>query len=124
MCYPSQARLEIYGTEGTLFVPDPNGFGGPVRLLRQEGGAPMEIPLCFDYAENSRALGLADMAKALQTGRDPRKGWKQTYHVLEVMQSFEKSSNSGAAVPITSRYVRGAAMKHNPVHGILDWTAV
>lgn len=120
VCYPSQARLEIYGTEGTLFVPDPNGFGGPVRLLRQEGGAPMEIPLCFDYAENSRALGLADMAKALQTGRDPRESWKQTYHVLEVMQSFEKSSNSGAAVPITSRYVRGAAMKHNPVHGILD----
>ena len=64
VCYPSQARLEIYGTKGTLFVPDPNCFGGPVKLLRQEGGEPMEIPLCFDYAENSRALGLADMAKA------------------------------------------------------------
>ena len=120
VCYPGQARLEVYGTKGTLFVPDPNGFGGPVKLLRQEGGEPMEIPLCFDYAENSRALGLADMAKAIQTGRDARESWKQTYHVLEVMQSFEKSSNSGAVVPITSKYVRGEAMKNNPVHGILD----
>ena len=120
VCYPSQARLEVYGTKGTLFVPDPNGFGGPVKLLRQEGGEPMEIPLCFDYPENSRALGLADMAKALQTGREPRESWKQTYHVLEILQSFEKSSDAGAVVPIASRYTRGEPMKNNPVHGILD----
>lgn len=120
VCYPSQARLEVYGTKGTLFVPDPNGFGGPVKLLRQEGSEPMEIPLCFDYPENSRALGLADMAKALQTGREPRESWKQTYHVLEILQSFEKSSDAGAVVPIASRYTRGEPMKNNPVHGILD----
>lgn len=120
VCYPSQARLEVYGTKGTLFVPDPNTFGGPVKLLRQEGGEPMEIPLCFDYPENSRALGLADMAKALQTGREPRESWKQTYHVLEILQSFEKSSDAGAVVPIVSRYTRGEPMKNNPVHGILD----
>ncbi len=120
VCYPSQARLEVYGTKGTLFVPDPNTFGGPVKLLRQEGGEPMEIPLCFDYPENSRALGLADMAKALQTGREPRESWKQTYHVLEILQSFEKSSDAGAVVPIASRYTRGEPMKNNPIHGILD----
>ena len=120
VCYPSQARLEVYGTKGTLFVPDPNTFGGPVKLLRQEGGEPMEIPLCFDYPDNSRALGLADMAKALQTGREPRESWKQTYHVLEILQSFEKSSDAGAVVPVASRYTRGEPMKNNPVHGILD----
>jgi predicted dehydrogenase len=27
-------RIEIYGTEGTLGVPDPNGFGGSVKLRR------------------------------------------------------------------------------------------
>ena len=118
--YPEQARLEIYGTKGTLFVPDPNGFGGPVKLLRPEDGQVREMPLCFDYSENSRALGLADMAKAIQTGRDARESWKQTYHVLEVMQSFEKSSNSGTVVPIESKYVRGEAMKNNPLHGVLD----
>ena len=120
VCYPNQARLEIYGTKGTLFVPDPNTFGGPVKLLRQEDGEVRELPLCFDYAENSRALGLADMAKAIQTGRDARESWKQTYHVLEIMQSFEKSSNSGTIVPIESKYTRGEPMKNNPLHGVLD----
>lgn len=120
VCYPGQARLEIYGTKGTLFAPDPNTFGGPVRLLRQEGGEVREVPLCFDYAENSRALGLADMAKALRTGRDPRESWKQTLHVLEIMQSFEKSSRSGAAVAIESKYTRGEPMSDEGVRGILN----
>ena len=101
-------------------APDPNTFGGPVRLLRQEGGEVREVPLCFDYAENSRALGLADMAKALRTGRDPRESWKQTLHVLEIMQSFEKSSRSGAAVAIESKYTRGEPMSDEGVRGILN----
>ena len=120
VCYPGQARLEIYGTKGTLFVPDPNTFGGPVRLLRQEDGEVREIPLCFDYAENSRALGLADMAKALQTGSDPRESWKQTLHVLEIMQSFEASSRSGSVVPMESKYTRGEPMSDSGVRGVLD----
>ena len=62
--YWGQARLEVYGAEGTLVCPDPNGFGGPVELYRPEDGTRRELPLLFPYAENSRALGLADMAKA------------------------------------------------------------
>ena len=86
---------------------------------QQEGGEAQEIPLCFDYAENSRGLGLADMAKALRTGRAPRESWRQTLHVLEIMQSFEKSSNSGAAVVIESKYERGEPMADGGVHGVL-----
>ena len=55
--------IEVYGTEGTLFVPDPNCFGGPVRLFRPEDGTLREVPLMYDYPENSRALGLADMGQ-------------------------------------------------------------
>lgn len=120
VCSPAQARLEIYGTQGTLYAPDPNCFGGPVRLLRQEGGAPQEIPLCFDYAENSRGLGLADMAKALCTGRPFRESWEQTLHVLEIIESFAESSRTGRAVAIESVYRRGAPMQNNPLHGVLD----
>jgi len=118
--YPHQARLEIYGTKGTLFVPDPNTFGGPIKLLRPENKEIVEMPLCFDYSENSRGLGLADMAKAIVDGREARESWKQTYHVLEIMQSFEKSSNAGALIKLESKYTRGEPMKNNPIHGILD----
>ncbi len=118
--YKQQARLEIYGSKGTLFVPDPNTFGGPIKLLRPEDGEYREMPLLFDYKENSRGLGVADMAKALQTGRDYRAIYKQTYHVLEILTSFEKSSKEGKSITLETAYNRGLPMLNNPIHGILD----
>jgi predicted dehydrogenase len=66
-------RIEIYGSEGTLSVPDPNTFGGPVGAV--EG--PMategeEIPLVPIRRYNSRSLGVADMAHAIRSGRPHR----------------------------------------------------
>lgn len=118
--YKQQARFEIYGSEGTLIVPDPNYFGGPIQLLRPEDGEYKEMPLLFDYKENSRGLGLADMAKALASGRDFRANYNQTHHVLEILTSFEKSSAAGAYLPIKTKYTRSEPMKHNPINGILD----
>ena len=117
--YPNQARLEIYGTKGTLFVPDPNGFGGPISMFKD--GKTEDVPLAFPhYAENSRALGLADMAKALETGRFCRTDYHQTQHVLEILTAFEKSSDAGKILPITTKYERKPPMKVNPENGVLD----
>ena len=118
--YTQQARLEIYGSKGTLSIPDPNTFGGPIKLFRPEDGEYKEIPLLFDYKENSRGLGLADMAKALQTGRDFRANYNQTQHVLEILTSFEKSSKEGRYIPLETTYNRGVPMVNNSIHGILD----
>ena len=118
--YDTQARLEIYGSKGTLIVPDPNCFGGPIRLLRPEQGEYKEMPLLFPYQENSRGLGLADAAKAIAEGRDPRAGYQQTYHVLEVMQSFQKSSEEGRFVEIESKFERKAPMRDDLLKGVLD----
>lgn len=114
------AALEVYGSEGTLFCPDPNTFGGEVKLLRHGGGEAKVIPLCFGYPENSRALGLADMAKALQTGRDFRASCRQTLHVLEVMTSILRSGAEDKFIKIKSDYERPAPMKNSPIPGILD----
>lgn len=87
--YPQQARLEIYGTEGTLFLPDPNCFGGPVKLFKPTDGEVREMPLCFDYRENSRALGLDGMAAALREGkRNFSCDCKRTLHVLELLEKL------------------------------------
>jgi len=118
--YDTQARFEIYGSKGTLILPDPNYFGGPIKLLRPEQGDYKEMPLVFDYDDNSRALGLADMAKALQTGRGYRASYKQTLHVLEILTSFEKSSNEGKYISLETSYEREIPMKNNPLIGILD----
>ena len=141
--YTAQARFEIYGTKGSLMVPDPNTFGGPVLLLRPEDAAAeaaapkadpglarrgvpdfyrgwKEVPLLYDYAENSRGLGLADMAKAIRTGRDHRANYQQQRHVLELMTGFSKSCESGAYIPMQTKYTPTAPMENNPMHGILD----
>ncbi len=117
--YDNSASLEIYGTKGTLRVPDPNGFGGPVMLLRPEDGIFREIPLVFDYKDNSRGLGVADMAKALCEGRDMRASGQQTLHVLEIMTAFEKSSREGRTVKLESAYERKNAMTDDGISGIL-----
>ena len=103
--------IEIYGTLGTLSVPDPNTFGGPVRLYRPERRAFLEIPVTFNYPDNSRGLGLADMAAALAEGRKPRAGIDLTYHVLEVMTGFYRSADSKTQVEIQSAPERPAPME-------------
>ena len=87
-------RIEIYGSEGSLSVPDPNTFGGPVRLFKPGNGW-QEVDLTHGYTQNSRGLGLADMVKAIQTGRPHRANGDLAFHVLEAMLAFEKSSRTG-----------------------------
>ena len=118
--YKDSARLELYGTNGTLLLPDPNYFGGAIQMLRPEDGEYKEIPLMFDYKENSRGLGLADMAKALKTGREFRADCQQILHVLEIMTAFEKSSTKREYIPMQTKYQRRMPMKNNPMCGILD----
>lgn len=112
--------IEVYGTEGTLFVPDPNEFSGPIRLYRPEDGAVRDLPTMYDYKENSRALGLADMCNAILTGRDFRANWNQTLHVLEIMTAFEKSSELERTLTLETKYERGAAMIRSALRGTVQ----
>ena len=103
-------RIEIYGSEGTLCVPDPNYFGGPVRVYNASSEGFKEIPLLFGYSENCRGLGLADMAIALETGRVPRANGDLLYHIVEVMTSFERASSERTFIDIESTVDRPEPM--------------
>ena len=112
-------NIEIYGTEGSLGVPDPNSFGGPV-LLRKPGDKDWsDMPLTHIYAENSRGLGVADMAYALRSGRPARASGELAYHVLDVMHAFHDASRDGRHVELTSGY-RPAPLPVGLEHGKLD----
>lgn len=100
--YDRQSFLEIYGTAGTLRVPDPNTFGGSVQLYRPEEGAFKEMPLLYGYKENSRGLGLAQMARALREGTPFAADARRTLHVLEILTAFEKSSDAGQEIALES----------------------
>lgn len=87
--------IEIYGSEGTLLVPDPNTFGGPVRIRKRDENDFTEVPLAYGYAQNSRGLGVADMATVILEGGKHRANGELGYHVLEAMHGFHDSSDSG-----------------------------
>ena len=96
--------IEVYGEKGTLFVPDPNTFGGPVKLYRPEDGEVREMPLLFENRENSRGLGLLEMARAIRDGRDDFiTSSRRTFHTLDVLTAFDRSSLAGRAIEMEKR---------------------
>jgi predicted dehydrogenase len=103
--------IEIYGTEGSLRVPDPNTFGGPVYVSRFRAEAWSEIPLLKDYPDNSRGLGITDMAEAITEGRPHRANGELAYHVLEVMHGIHDASASGQYYTVKSSCTRPEPLK-------------
>lgn len=95
-------RIEVYGSEGTLVVPDPNTFDGPVRLSRAGSREWVDVPLTHGHTGNSRGIGAADMAKAIRTGRAHRASGALAYHVLEAMHGFHIASEEGRHYRLSS----------------------
>jgi predicted dehydrogenase len=102
-------RIEIYGAEGSLSVPDPNGFGGQVRVWRPDTQW-QDVPLTHGYAENSRGLGVADMAEAIRAGRPHRANGDLGFHVLDSMHAILASARDGRRIDLTSQCERPEAM--------------
>lgn len=119
-------RYEIYGTEGSVSMTDPDPLAGPdifhgeTRLRRKDEtdwsgnpatlGLPRKeeltpwaiIPPCYDYNSNSRGLGLSDMARAIRKGGDFRANGQMAYHVLEIMHGLYDSAESGKYYTMTT----------------------
>ena len=101
-------RIEVYGTEGTLSVPDPNTFGGPIRLKRKGDERWHEVPLIHSFTE--RGLGVADMAQALRMNSPHRASGELAYHVLDVMQSIQDAADERRFVEVASTCERPAPL--------------
>ncbi len=91
-------NIEIYGTEATLSVPDPNTFGGPVAIRRRGEREWGEIPLTHANADQCRGIGLADMIRAVQRDRPHRASLELSTHVLDLMESIVRASDEGVHV--------------------------
>ncbi|MFZ4507354.1 MAG: Gfo/Idh/MocA family protein [Fimbriimonas sp.] len=100
--------LTVYGTEGTLLVPDPNGFGGEI-LLAKPGKEWEAVPLTHGFAGNSRGVGVLDMAYAIRTGTSHLASGDLALHVLDVMQSIKEASEKGHHVELTTTVARPGA---------------
>lgn len=115
------APIELYGEEGTLFVPDPNFFGGDVRYTKRDSGSkalpkwdhPLGVPNQKhgdSMLANYRTAGLADMAIAIQEGRPHRCSMEAALHAVEVMTGILKSGETGKFVTMQTTCERPAAL--------------
>jgi predicted dehydrogenase len=102
--------IEIYGSEGSLKMGDPDYFSGPVWLRRGKAENWSEIPLVSRYTENSRGLGIVDMAEAISEARTHRASGEQAYHVLEIMHGIHDASASGRYYELKSTCSRPAPL--------------
>lgn len=108
----------IYGTEGILYLPDPNGFGGEVRVLpnwaHDATPASMRTLDCpFGYGDNSRGVGPAELAWSVRSDRPARAGADMACHVLEVIDAVIESGRTNTFVDIHSTFDRPRPLKAN-----------
>jgi len=102
--------IEVYGTRGTLLVPDPNQFANPVGVSHRRNEAFTEVADLGGYADAGRGYGLADLARSLLRGEPHRQSAELGYHVNEIMLRIVEATESGRTVTLASTCDRPAAV--------------
>ena len=114
--------MELYGTNGSLYLPDPNFFGGEVISIAPDGipeilpddGHPLGVSNMEDSGgraqANYRCAGLADMAAAIAENRLHRCGMELAIHVVEVMTAILSSGETRKWVVLSTTCERPEPM--------------
>ena len=113
-------HIELYGSKGSILVPDPNMFGGSVYTCKKLGGTwkehktnkmflgkinirqkslrANEAPINANY----RGVGLAEMAYCIQNKKKHRCNGELSFHVLDIIQSIMKAARKRKRISIKS----------------------
>lgn len=102
--------LIVHGTEGSLLVGDPNAFGDAVQVRLKGDSEWQAVNLAHNFAENSRGVGVLDIAHAIEEERPHRASGDLALHVLEAMHAFGESSVSGSYRVLETSVARPASM--------------
>lgn len=115
-------NIELYGSDGTIFVPDPNFFGGDV-VVADRNGVRRTLPATsspfaranvdLDKAvprANYRTAGLADLIASLQEGRPARCSLELCLHAVDVMLSILRSGETGRSENLSTTCSRPAPL--------------
>ena len=124
-------NIELYGTEGSVYVPDPNFFGGDVVTTDIAGTKTKVEPWAHPFGKvnqtgndgsqraNYRTAGLADMMQAIEQGRPARCGLDVALHAVDVMTSILKAGETGQVITLTTTCERPAALGPDEAQALL-----
>jgi predicted dehydrogenase len=94
--------IEIYGTAGTIAVPDPNGFSGAVSVATSDNREWRGVDAAAGYVDAGRGIGLADLAMAIADNRPHRASGELALHVLDIMESILVAGSEHRVVELTT----------------------
>ncbi len=117
--YDGGHPITIFGTEGTMQVPDPNGFDGSVKVRKLGDAEYVEVPLTHQKGFG-RMAGVADMAKGIRANRPHRASGALAFQTLQAMLGFLESARTGKAVELIGELERPAALPTELVPGKMD----
>ncbi|MBY5934121.1 Gfo/Idh/MocA family oxidoreductase [Tateyamaria omphalii] len=123
-------NMELYGTEGTMFLPDPNWFSGTVEVTGKDGETraletenhPLGVPNQENNGAakaNYRTAGLADMAAAMNEGRPHRCSLELALHAVDVMTSVLKAGETGEMVTLSTTCTRPEPLTEEDAKALL-----
>ncbi len=119
-------NMELYGTKGTMNVPDPNWFGGRLTVTDRAGPAaekswdhPFSVPNFEEVHANYRGAGLADMALAIAEGRSHRCDADFATHVVEVMTAILEAGEKGEVITLSTSCTRPAPLDPDQARALL-----
>ena len=117
-------HMELYGTKGSIVVPDPNMFGGPVIISKELGSEWQEYsvedkPLgktnIFSQSSRSneapkqsnyRGAGLSEMINAIEKNKKHRCSGDMALHVVDMIESTMISAKENNQVNFRSKCER------------------
>lgn len=114
---PVTAFAQMLSAGMESWHPNPEFFfkpgGGPVQLKRKGAKEWEDVAIKHRWVENSRGIGVAEMAEAIRDGRPHRASGELTYHVLDVMHAFHDSAREGKRIAMASTCERPAPLPVN-----------
>ena len=130
-------HMELYGTKGSMIVPDPNMFGGPVTISKELGSAWVEHSAEEMYLgkvniinhsgrsneapkqSNYRGAGLADMIHAIENNLDHRCSGDLALHVLDLIESTIKAAEVGEEITLQTTCKKPEPFTEDQIRHIL-----
>lgn len=99
-------KIEVYGEKGTMVLPDPNMFEGPVMVRRYKDKEWRAMPQFVEYRDYGRGIGVMDMVKAIEKDRLHKASAELAYHVTDVIFTMDEAAKAKRECTVTSCVVQ------------------
>ncbi len=130
-------HMELYGSKGSIIVPDPNMFGGPVITSKELGSdwfehtvetKPLGKTNIINHSgrsneaskqANYRGIGISEMVDAIENKRVQRCNGELAVHVLDIIECAMIAADTKTEVELRSTCNKPIPFSDNEIKNLL-----